>query len=387
MGYYTEHDYLTEDFFDDVKSDDIIDNDVDDIEHGDSIYNFSHYIDFKFDLNFAYVKSVKGLDNMLRKYIYRHFSLFRYIKDYCVKYLKSKQIDDSQTDPVMFDSLKEMPNTKYGFDNYCMRVYFNPKDNIGFVGILKLMTFFMNMNRHLANFHYMHFEDSFYIDGNYNFSYGLDESTSVNKQVWMSKNAKKNIKHFVRVFNSTRKIQEQVEDYFDDENDFRGSRKKMYEFMSFFVNKEDDYKKCTIIVKPNSAPIVIIPENQEVHLYCIDEMPFYIEVRGTLVLHKTIFRDDTDNKILFKKFTDFYHRNVRFEIVFDNSPYFLYTANSPYFSRVKKKPSIDLSGVKIMNLDVVADDMFIDDVDELKEYVNFVNDENVKNKNFELIEI
>ena len=39
-----------------------------------------------------------------------------------------------------------------------------------------------------------------------------------------------------------------------------------------------------------------------------------------------------------------------------------------------------------MNLDVVANDMFIDDVEELKEYVNFANDENVKNKNFELIE-
>ena len=54
---------------------------------------------------------------------------------------------------------------------------------------------------------------------------------------------------------------------------------------------------------------------------------------------------------------------------------------------VEYKEVIDLSDVKILNLDVVANDMYIGDVEELEEYVKFINDENVKNKNFEIVEI
>ena len=94
-----------------------------------------------------------------------------------------------------------------------------------------------------------------------------------------------------------------------------------------------------------------------------------------------------DNKILFKKFTNFYHNNVRFEIDFDNSPYVLFRSSDEQNDKKIKGGVIDLSGVKIANLDVVADDMYIDGVEELKEFVNFINDENIKNKKFEVVEI
>ena len=161
----------------------------------------------------------------------------------------------------------------------------------------------------------------------------------------------------------------------------------LYEFMSCLVNKEEDFKKCSIVVSQNSLPTVIIPENTEVHIYCIDKISCHIEVRGTLVIHKTIYKMGNDDKILFKKFTKFYHNNVRFEIDFDNSPYVLFDSPDEQNDKKIKGDVIDLAGVKIANLDVVADDMFIDGVEELKEFVNFINDENVKNKKFEVVEI
>lgn len=385
MRYYIGDSYLTEDFFDDVSSDDIVNSEVDnDVEDEENLDKFSHYVDFQFDVNLSYIGSTKGIDNIFKKYIYRKFEIFRYINNYCVKYLKADQDSNlSQTNEIMFNSISDIPNTKFGYSNYLMRVYFNLKDNIGFVGILKLMLFFIKMNEELVNFHYMNFVKYVYIDGNYNFGYGMEEKISILNRVWKSKSAKKNIKHFVKIFNPSRKIQNELDNHFDEIDNFRGSGMTLYEFMSFFVNKEEDFKKCSIVVSQNSLPTVIIPENTEVHIYCIDKIPFYIEVRGTLVIHKTIYKIGDDNKILFKKFTNFYHNNVRFEIDFDNSPYVLFgSSNKQVNGEV-----IDLSGVKIDNLDVVANDMYIGDVEELKEYVNFINDENVKNKNFEVFEI
>ena len=389
MRYYIENNYLTEDFFDDVSSDDIVNSEVDnDVEDEENLDKFSHYVDFQFDVNLSYIDSTKGIDNIFKKYIYRKFEIFRYIKNYCVKYLKSDQDSNlSQTDEIMFNSISEIPNTKFGFSNYLMRVYFNLKDNIGFVGILKLMLFFIKMNEELVNFHYMNFVKYVYIDGNYKFGYGIEEKFSILNRVWKSKSAKKNIKHFVKIFNPSRKIQNELENYFDESENFRGSGMTFYDFMSFFVNKEEDLKKCSIIVSQNSLPTVVIPENTEVHIYCIDKIPFYIEVRGTLVIHKTIYKIGNDNKILFKKFTNFYHNNVRIEIDFDNSPYVLFRSSDKQKDKKTNREVIDLSSVKIANLDVVADDMFIDGVEELKEYVNFINDENVKNKKFEVVEI
>lgn len=388
MRYYIESDYLTEDFFDDVSSDDIVNSEVDnDVEDEKKIDEFSHYVDFQFDVNLLNIGSTKGLDNIFKKYIYRKFEIFRYIKNYCVKYLKAEQDPNlSQTDEIMFDSISDMPNSN-GYSNYLMRVYFNLKDNIGFVSILKLMVFFIKMNEELGNFYYMNFVKYVYIDGNPNFGYGIEEKNSILNRVWRSNNAKKNIKHFVRIFNPSRKIQNELENYFDESENFRGSGMRLYEFMAFFVNKEEDFKKCSIVVSQNSLPTVIIPENTEVHIYCIDKIPFYIEVRGTLVIHKTIYRTGNDNKTLFKKFTNFYHNNVRFEIDFDNSPYVLFRSSDEQNDKKVNGEVIDLSDVKILNLDVVANDMYIGDVEELEEYVKFINDENVKNKNFEIVEI
>lgn len=388
MRYYIENDYLKEDFFDDVSSDDIVNSEVDnDVEDEKKIDEFSHYVDFQFNANLLNIGSTKGLDNIFKKYIYRKFEIFRYIKNYCVKYLKAEQNPNlSQLDEIMFDSISDMPNS-LGYRNYLMRVYFNLKDNIGFVSILKLMLFFIKMNEDLGNFYYMNFVKYVYIDGNYNFGYGIEEKNSILNRVWSSNNAKKNIKHFVRIFNSSRKIQNELENYFDESENFRGSGMRLYEFMAFFVNKEEDFKKCSIVVSQNSLPTVIIPENTEVHIYCIDKIPFYIEVRGTLVIHKTIYRTGNDNKTLFKKFTNFYHNNVRFEIDFDNSPYVLFRSSDEQNDKKVNGEAIDLSDVKILNLDVVANDMYIGDVEELEEYVKFINDENVKNKNFEIVEI
>ena len=386
---YFENDYLTEDFFDDVSSDDIVNSEVDnDVEDEKNLDKFSHYVDFQFDVNLSHIGSRKGLDNIFKKYIYRKFEIFRYIKNYCVKYLKAEQNPNlSQTDEIMFDSISDIPNTRFEYSNYLMRVYFNPKDNIGFVSILKLMLFFIKMNEELGNFHYMNFVKYVYIDGNYKNGYSIEEKFSILNRVWRSEKAKKNIKRFVRIFNPSKKIQNDLENYFDETENFRGSGMTIYEFMSFFVNKEEDLKKCSIIVSQNSLPTVIIPENTEVHIYCIDEIPFYIEVRGTLVIHKTIYKMRNDNKILFKKFTNFYHNNVRFEIDFDNSPYVLFGSLDEQNNKKVNVVVIDLSDAKILNLDVVADDMYIGDVEELKEFVNFINDENVKNKNFEVVEI
>lgn len=386
---YFENNYLTEDFFDDISADDIVNSEVDnDIEDEVFLDKFSHYVDFQFCVNLLDIGSRKGLDNIFKKYIYRKFDIVIYIKNYCVKYLKSEQYSNlSQTDEIMFDSISDIPNTKLRYNNYSMRVYFNIKDNIGFVSILRLMLFFIKIKEELCNFHYMNFKKYVYIDGNYKFGYGIEEKFSILNRVWRSKDAKKNIKHFVKIFNPSRKIQNELENYFDESENFRGSGRTLYEFMSFFVNKEEDFKKCSIVVSQNSLPTVIIPENTEVHIYCIDKIPFYIEVRGTLVIHKTIYKTREDNKILFKKFTNFYHNNVRFDIDFDNSPYVLF--ESPYKHNNKKVNGevIDLSSVKIANLDVVADDMYIGDVEELEEFVHFINDENVKNKNFEVVEI
>lgn len=389
MRYYIEDNYLTEDFFDDVSSDDIVNSEVDnDVEDEENLDKFSHYVDFQFDINLSYIVSVKGVDNIFKKYIYRKFEIFRYIKNYCVKYLKAEQEPNlSQTDEIMFDSISDIPNSTYGYITCLMRVYFNLKDNIGFVSILKLMLFFIKMNEELVNFHYMNFVKYVYIDGNYKIGYGIEEKFSILNRVWKSKSAKKNIKHFVRIFNPSRKIQNELENYFDESENFRGSGMTLYEFMSFFVNKEEDFKKCSIVVSQNSLPTVIIPENTEVHIYCIDKIPFYIEVRGTLVIHKTIYKIANDNKTLFKKFTNFYHNNVRFEIDFDNSPYVLFRSSDEQNYKKINGEVIDLSGVKILNLDIVANDMYIGDVEELEEFVNFINDENVKNKNFEVVEI
>ena len=386
---YFESGYLTEDFFDDVSSDDIVNSEVDDdVEDEKNLDKFSHYVDFQFDINLAHIGSRKGLDNMFKKYIYRKFEIFRYIKNYCVKYLKAKQDPNlSQTDEMMFDSISDMSYSKFGYSNYLMRVYFNPKDNIGFVSILKLMVFFIKMNEELGNFYYMNFVKYVYVDGNYKNGYSIEEKFSILNRVWRSEKAKKNIKRFVRIFNPSRKIQNELENYFDEIDNFRGSGMTLYEFMSFFVNKEEDFKKCSIVVSQNSLPTVIIPENTEVHIYCIDKIPFYIEVRGTLVIHKTIYKTGDDNKILFKKFTNFYHNNVRFEIDFDNSPYILFGSSDEQNDKKVKGEVIDLSDVKILNLDIVADDMYIDGIEELKKFVNFINDENVKNKNFEVVEI
>ena len=388
MRYYIENGYLTEDFFDDVSSDDIVNSEVDnDVEDEKKIDDFSHYVDFQFDVNLLHIGSIKGVDNIFKKYIYRQFEIFRYIKDYCVKYLKAEQGPNlSQTDEIMFDSISDMPNSN-GYSNYLMRVYFNLKDNIGFLSLLKLMAFFIKINEELGNFHYMNFAKYVYIDGNYKIGYGLEEKFSISNHVWKSEKAKKNIKHFVRIFNPSRKIQNELENYFDESENFRGSGMRLYEFMAFFVNKEEDFKKCSIVVSQNSLPTVIIPENTEVHIYCIDKIPFYIEVRGTLVIHKTIYKIRDDNKTLFKKFTNFYHNNVRFEIVFDNSPYILFGSSDEKNDKKVNGEVIDLSGVKIDNLDVVANDMYIGDVEELEEIDNFINDENVKNKNFEVVEI
>ena len=390
MRYCIENDYLTEDFFDNVSTDDIVNSEVDnDLENEINLDIFSHYVDFQFNVNFSYIGSVKGIDNIFKKYIYRQFEIFMYLKNYCVKYLRAEQDSNlSQTDEMMFDSISDMPYSKIGFSKYLMRVYFNPlKDNMGFVGILKLMLFFIKMNEELVNFHYMNFVKYVYIDGNYNFGYGMEEKISILNRVWKSKSAKKNIKHFVKIFNPSRKIQNELDNHFDEIDNFRGSGMTLYEFMSFFVNKEEDFKKCSIVVSQNSLPTVIIPENTEVHIYCIDKIPFYIEVRGTLVIHKTIYRTGNDNKTLFKKFTNFYHNNVRFDIDFDNSPYVLFRSSDEQNDKKINGEVIDLSGVKILNLDVVANDMYIGDVEELKEFVNFINDENVKNKNFEVVEI
>lgn len=389
MRYYIESDYLTEDFFDDVSSDDIVNSEVDnDVEDEENLDKFSHYVDFQFDVNLAHIGSRKGLDNIFNKYIYRKFEIFRYIKNYCVKYLKAEQNSNlSQTDEIMFNSISDIPNIRFEYSNYLMRVYFNLKDNIGFVSILKLMVFFIKINEELSNFHYMNFVKYVYIDGNSNFGYGIEEKFSILNRVWKSEKAKKNIKHFVRIFNPSRKIQNELENYFDEIDNFRGSGMTVYEFMAFFVNKEEDFKKCSIVVSQNSLPTVIIPENTEVHIYCIDKIPFYIEVRGTLVIHKTIYRTGNSNKTLFKKFTNFYHNNVRFEIDFDNSPYVLFRSSDEQNDKKVNREVIDLSDVKILNLDVVANDMYIGDVEELEEYVKFINDENVKNKNFEIVEI
>lgn len=388
MRYYIESDYLTEDFFDDVSSDDIVNSEVDDdVENEKILDKFSHYVDFQFDVNLLHIGSTKGIDNIFKKYIYRKFEIFRYIKNYCVKYLKAEQDSNiSQTDEIMFDSISDIPHS-IGYNNYLMRVYFNLKDNIGFVSILKLLLFFIKMNEELVNFRYMNFVKYIYIDGNYKIGYGIEEKFSILNRVWRSKNAKKNIKRFVRIFNPSRKIQNELENYFDESENFRGSGMTLCEFMSFFVNKEEDFKKCSIIVSQNSLPTLIIPENTEVHIYCIDKIPFYIEVRGTLVIHKTIYKTGDDNKILFKKFTKFYHNNVRFEIDFDNSPYVLFGTSDRQNNKKVKGEVIDLSDVKILNLDVVANDMYIGDVEELEEFVNFINDENVSNKNFEVVEI
>lgn len=390
MRYYIEDNYLTEDFFDDVSSDDIVNSEIDDdIENEKNLDKFSHYVDFQFDINLSYIVSVKGVDNMFKKYIYRKFEIFRCINNYCVKYLKVGQYSNpSQTDETMFDSISDIPNSTYGYIKCLMRVYFNLiKDNIGFVSILKLMLFFIKTNEELGNFNYMNFAKYVYIDGNYKIGYGLEEKFSISNRVWKSEKAKKNIKRFVRIFNPSRKIQNELENYFDESENFRGSGMTPYEFMSFFVNKEEDLKKCSIVVSQNSLPTVIIPENTEVHIYCIDKIPFYIEVRGTLVIHKTIYKTRDDNKTLFKKFTNFYHNNVRFEIDFDNSPYILFRSSDEKNDKKVNGEVIDLSDVKILNLDIVADDMYIDGVEELKKFVNFINDENVKNKNFEVVEI
>lgn len=390
MRYCIEDNYLTEDFFDDISSDDIVNSEIDDdVENEKNLDKFSHYVDFQFDINLSYIVSVKGVDNMFKKYIYRKFEIFRYIKNYCVKYLKAEQEPNlSQTDEIMFDSISDIPNTKYGYIKCLMRVYFNLiKDNIGFVSILKLMLFFIKTNEELGNFNYMNFTKYVYIDGNYKIGYGIEEKFSISNRVWKSEKAKKNIKRFVRIFNPSRKIQNELENYFDESDNFRGSGMTPYEFMSFFVNKEEDLKKCSIVVSHNSLPTVIIPENTEVHIYCINQIPFYIEVRGTLVIHKTIYKTRDDNKTLFKKFTNFYHNNVRFEIDFDNSPYILFGSSDEKNDKKVNGEVIDLSDVKILNLDVVTDDMYIGEVEELKEYVNFINDENVNNKKFEVVEI
>ena len=133
MRYCIENDYLTEDFFDDVSSDDIVNSEADnDVEDEENLDKFSHYVDFQFDVNLSYIGSRKGLDNIFKKYIYRKFEIFRYIKNYCVKYLKAEQNPNlSQTDEIMFDSISDIPNTRFEYSNYLMRVYFNLKDNIG----------------------------------------------------------------------------------------------------------------------------------------------------------------------------------------------------------------------------------------------------------------
>lgn len=389
MRYYIENGYLTEDFFDDVSSDDIVNSEIDnDLENEKNLDNFSHYVDFEFDANLSNIGSLKGLDNIFKKYIYRKFEIFIYINDYCVKYLKAEQDSNlSQTDEIMFDSISDIPYSNIECSNYLMRVYFNINDNLGFVRILKLLLFFIKMNEEIGNFRHMNFVKYIYIDGNYKIGYGIEEKFSILNRVWSSKKAKKTIKHFVKIFNPSRKIQNDLENYFDESDNFRGSGMTRYEFISFFVNKEEDLKKCSIVVSRNSLPTVIIPENTEVHIYCIDKIPFYIEVRGTLVIHKTIYKIGNDNKILFKKFTNFYHNNVRFEMDFDNSPYVLFRSSDKRNDKKVKGEVIDLSDAKILNLDVVADDMYISDVEELKEFVNFINDENVKNKNFEVVEI
>ena len=218
MRYYIESDYLTEDFFDDVSSDDIVNSEVDnDVEDEKNLDKFSHYVDFQFDVNFTYIGSVKGIDNIFKKYIYRQFEIFMYLKNYCVKYLKAEQDSNlSHTDEMMFDSISDMPYSKIGFSKYLMRVYFNPlKDNMGFVGILKLMLFFIKMNEELVNFHYMNFVKYVYIDGNYKNGYSIEEKFSILNRVWRSEKAKKNIKRFVRIFNPSRKIQNELENYFD----------------------------------------------------------------------------------------------------------------------------------------------------------------------------
>lgn len=385
---YFENNYLTEDFFDDINSDDIVNSEVDnDVEDEKNLDKFLHYVDFQFDANLLDIDSRKGFDNIFKKYIYRKFEIFRYIKNYCVKYLKAEQYSNlSQTDVIMFDSISDIPRS-IGFNNYSMRVYFNIKDNIGVISILKLMLFFIKMNEELDNFHYMNFKKYVYIDGNYKIGYGIEEKFSILNRVWKSKSVKKNIKHFVRIFNPSRKIQNELENYFDEIDNFRGSGMTLYQFMSFFVNKEEDFKKCSIVVSQNSLPTVIIPENTDVHIYCIDKIPFYIEVRGTLVIHKTIYRIGNDNKTLFKKFTNFYHNNVRFDIDFDNSPYVLFRLSDEQNDKKVNGGVIDLSDVKILNLDVVANDMYIGEVEELEECVKFINDENVKNKKFEVVEI
>ena len=165
MRYYIGDSYLTEDFFDDVSSDDIVNSEVDnDVEDEENLDKFSHYVDFQFDVNLSYIGSTKGIDNIFKKYIYRQFEIFMYLKNYCVKYLKAEQDSNlSQTDEIMFDSISDMSNS-LGYSNYLMRVYFNPKDNIGFVGILKLMVFFIKMNEELGNFHYMNFVKYVYIE-------------------------------------------------------------------------------------------------------------------------------------------------------------------------------------------------------------------------------
>ena len=78
---------------------------------------------------------------------------------------------------------------------------------------------------------------------------------------------------------------------------------------------------------------------------------------------------------------------MRFDIDFDNSPYVLFRSSDEHNDKKVNGEVIDLSDVKILNLDVVANDMYIGDVEELEEFVNFINDENVKNKNFEVVEI
>ena len=48
---YFENNYLTEDFFDDISADDIVNSEVDnDVEDEENLDKFSHYVDFQFDV-------------------------------------------------------------------------------------------------------------------------------------------------------------------------------------------------------------------------------------------------------------------------------------------------------------------------------------------------
>lgn len=359
---------LYEDYFDNVEQADIVrDIEDSDVESKHSVDFFKHHIDVHFTRCGEDRRMRIGFTNICKMIFDKYLGRCEYITDYMFKVrdLTDNKDYDNIEDACMARDVN-YPVRK------SLRVYFNTFDNMSLRPILKVLCCLIKSVLEISKDRFFSLPGSFVIDDNYNFSYCTYEYQSIMNRYYERKDVKKNIKHFIALFNRKRAVSKKLDEIMSENGQYLGVRAERFVVKSLFVDDED-FKKVKVY-NENGDILIHIPKGVTVNTHCdyrgLGSIKLFIKVDGKMIVRKYLAKGDAyhfNNKCLAPELIDNYqHNEIVYNIDFENNPFFTNTT-----------AVFDMKQKSVNSITVHSTDKFVDDENELMSFVSLKNEDNV----------